>query len=269
MEGTSTHLDSVSEHSVCEKESVEEVDGEEPQVSQSLQQPLRCGVTDLRDFAVIESPGEPDVHVVLEQRRVTLDKLRHGAGGHVGQGDVVEVVEVDVVHTLRYVGYPGGLLLLGGSHQVQRPLLAGLDAVYLYLEVEAAVLRLARPAGAAEVTEAAGAAEAGAERGLLVCPLLVTGVLDEADLGQGDPAHPVHQVESAGVCPGGDEEVVAEEEALPDGLPLLLHHRQPPPGPRPRLLRENLHITTSSSFKAVVPCKCNLTCKRVPCLTKT
>lgn len=42
------------------------------------------------------------------------------------------------------------------------------------------------------------------------------------------------------MSPGGDEEVVAEQEALPDGLPLLLHHGQPAPGPGPRLLCQDL-----------------------------
>ena len=44
----------------------------------------------------------------------------------------------------------------------------------------------------------------------------------------------------ARVGPGGDQQVVAEEEALPDGLPLLLHHGEPAPGPRPGLLRQDL-----------------------------
>ena len=44
----------------------------------------------------------------------------------------------------------------------------------------------------------------------------------------------------ARVGPGGDQQVVAEEEALPDGLPLLLHHGEPAPGPRPGFLRQDL-----------------------------
>ena len=53
--------------------------------------------------------------------------------------------------------------------------------------------------------------------------------------------------------PGGDEEVVAEEEALPDRLPLprLPRHAQPAPGTRPWLLGQHLNtghnIQTSTS----------------------
>ena len=43
----------------------------------------------------------PDVHIILEEGRVALDKLRHysGAGAKVGV-EVVEIVEVHVVHAL-------------------------------------------------------------------------------------------------------------------------------------------------------------------------
>lgn len=42
--------------------------------------------------------------------------------------------------------------------------------------------------------------------------------------------------------PRGDDEMVGEEEALPDCLPLLPHDAgQPASGPRLLLLRQNLH----------------------------
>ena len=77
----------------------------------------------------------------------------------------------------------------------------------------------------------------------LINPLLVTRVLDEADLGEADPAHALHQVQPPGVGAGGDQQVVAEQEALSDRLPvwpLSPHHRQPTPPPSPRLLAQNL-----------------------------
>ena len=51
-----------------------------------------------------------------------------------------------------------------------------------------------------------------------------------------------HSHRPAGVGPGGDEQVVAEEEALSDRLPLpgLPRHAQPAPGTRPGLLGQNL-----------------------------
>ena len=42
------------------------------------------------------------------------------------------------------------------------------------------------------------------------------------------------------MSPGGDQQVVAEQEALPDGLPLLLHHGEPPPGPGLGFLSQDL-----------------------------
>ena len=49
----SSDLDAVSKDSVGEEEGVEEVDREEPEVSQSLQKSVWRGVTDLWHFAVI------------------------------------------------------------------------------------------------------------------------------------------------------------------------------------------------------------------------
>ena len=52
-------LDPVSEDSVGEEEGVEEVNGQEPEVSQSLQQSLRCGVSNLRNLAVVDAATKP------------------------------------------------------------------------------------------------------------------------------------------------------------------------------------------------------------------
>ena len=181
----SSDLNPVSEDPVGEKESVEEINGEEPEVCQSLQenmimgpsfvsspqphlqQSLGCGVADLRNFTVVQGSREPDVNVIFEERGVALDKLRDQVGGDAGHHHPQPVThQVDVVHALGDVRDPGSLLLLGRSHQVERGLLAGLDGVNLDLEVEAVVLGLPRPAATAQVAQAAGAAQARAKRGL-------------------------------------------------------------------------------------------------------
>ena len=61
----SPDLDAVSKDSVGEEERVEEVDREEPEVSQPLQEPVRRGVADLRHFAVIESSTESENNNLL------------------------------------------------------------------------------------------------------------------------------------------------------------------------------------------------------------
>ena len=94
------YLNSISEYFICEEEGVEEVNGKEPEVCESLQQPLRCCIAYLRHLAVVEGAAEPDVHLVLEQGGVALHKLRHSGGSSVGHGVVVQVVEVDIVHAL-------------------------------------------------------------------------------------------------------------------------------------------------------------------------
>ena len=160
-------LNPISEDSVGEQEGVEEVNGEEPQVRQSLQQSLRCGVPDLGNFTVVQSSREPDVDVIFEERWVALGKLRAQVGGEAGHHHPQAVPhEVDVVHALGDVRDPGSLLLLGRRHQVERRLLAGLDGVQLDLEVQTVVLRLPRPTPTAQVTQAAGAAETRTQRGL-------------------------------------------------------------------------------------------------------
>ena len=113
--------------------------------------------------------SQPDVHIILEQGRVALDKLRHHCGaGTEGRG-VIKIVKVDIVHALGDVSDPGRLLLLGRSHQVQRHLCPSLHRVNLELEVEAVVVgpgprEAAR--GRAEVTDAAGATHTRAKRRL-------------------------------------------------------------------------------------------------------
>ena len=52
--------------------------------------------------------------------------------------------------------------------------------------------------------------------------VLLVGVLYERDVRQGDLAHVVDQVEPSGLRPRRDDQVVREQEALADGLPLLL-----------------------------------------------
>ena len=50
--------------------------------------------------------SQPDVHIILEQGRVALDKLRYHCGaGTEGRG-VIEVVKVDIVHALGDVSDP-------------------------------------------------------------------------------------------------------------------------------------------------------------------
>ena len=97
------YLNPVSKHPVCEEERVEEVNGQEPEVRQPLQQSLRRGVADLRDLAVVQRPAEADVHVVLEQGGVALDELRDHGGAGVGDGVVVQMVKVDIVHALKVI----------------------------------------------------------------------------------------------------------------------------------------------------------------------
>ena len=53
-------LDPVCEDPVGEEEGVEEVDGEEPEVGEPLQQPLRRGVADLGNLAVVQGAAEPE-----------------------------------------------------------------------------------------------------------------------------------------------------------------------------------------------------------------
>ena len=54
-----------------------------------------------RTFQTYPHVSIPDVHIILEQGRIALDKLRHhsGAGPKVGV-EVVEIVEVHIVHAL-------------------------------------------------------------------------------------------------------------------------------------------------------------------------
>ena len=56
----SSDLDSVSKDSVCEEERVEEVNGEEPEVSQPLEESVWRGVADLGHLAVIQSPAKSE-----------------------------------------------------------------------------------------------------------------------------------------------------------------------------------------------------------------
>ena len=95
------YLNSISKHPVGQEERVEEVDGQEPEVGQPLEQPFRRGVANLRDLAVVQHPTEADVHVVFEQRGITLDKLGNHSGACVGDGVVVQVVKMDIVHALK------------------------------------------------------------------------------------------------------------------------------------------------------------------------
>ena len=125
------HLNPVSEDSVGEKESVEEINGEKAEICQSVEESLWRGVPDLRDLAVVEAPAELDIHIILEQRGVTLP---YG-------GQCVAVHKVNVVHALVDVRHPGQLVLLGGRHHVDHPLLPGLPALGAQLEVQPEVRR--------------------------------------------------------------------------------------------------------------------------------
>lgn len=55
------------EEAVGVQEGVEEVDGEETQVSQPLQQTLHTGIADLRHLAGIQRLAKANVHVILMQ----------------------------------------------------------------------------------------------------------------------------------------------------------------------------------------------------------
>ena len=120
------HLLAVSEDSVGEEESVEEINGEEAQVCQSVEESLWSGVPDLRNFAVIQAPTELDIDIILEQ----------GGVAFYNGGPCVVVHKVNVVHALVDVRHPGQLVLLGGSHHVKNPLLPGLAALRAQLEVQ-------------------------------------------------------------------------------------------------------------------------------------
>lgn len=56
------------------EEGVEEVDGEEAQVRQTLQEALHAGVSDLRDLAGVERLAEANVHVVFVQPGVRSEQ---------------------------------------------------------------------------------------------------------------------------------------------------------------------------------------------------
>lgn len=58
------------EDPVCVEESVEEVNGEEAQVCQTLQQPLHAGVSDLWDLAGVERLAKANVDIVFMQSGV-------------------------------------------------------------------------------------------------------------------------------------------------------------------------------------------------------
>lgn len=61
------HHISGGEHAIRVQKSVEEVDGEEPEVGQSLQEALDTGVTDLQHLAGVHHLTEADVHVITVQ----------------------------------------------------------------------------------------------------------------------------------------------------------------------------------------------------------
>lgn len=49
------------------QESVEEIDAEEAQVSQSLQKTLHAGIADLRDLAGVQGFTKTDIHIIFMQ----------------------------------------------------------------------------------------------------------------------------------------------------------------------------------------------------------
>ena len=120
------HLLAVSEDSVGEEESVEEINGEKAEISQSVEKSLWCGVPDEWNFTIIEAPAKLDIHVILEQRGVTFDN----------GGQCVVVDKVDVVHALVDISDPGQFILFGWSHHVDHGLLSRLPALRAQLEVQ-------------------------------------------------------------------------------------------------------------------------------------
>lgn len=73
----------VHDHSCCGEdpvgvqEGVQEVYGEEAQVSQPLQQPLHAGVADLGDLAGVERLAEANVNIIFMEAHIGSDGYTH------------------------------------------------------------------------------------------------------------------------------------------------------------------------------------------------
>lgn len=57
------------------QESVEEIDAEEAQVSQSLQETFHAGIADLRDLAGVQGFTKTDIHIIFMQSCVRSDHV--------------------------------------------------------------------------------------------------------------------------------------------------------------------------------------------------